>query len=82
MNVTKNELKDRQLHIEDYLQKVSAEQRAYAEVSVSSRITENNIIVTDFQKENLLEWIGNPFLDKFIPNIKPHSRWQGCNLFL
>lgn len=27
-------------------------------------------------------WIGNPFLDKFIPNIKPHSRWQGCNLFL
>ena len=57
MNVTKNELKDRQLHIEDYLQKVSAEQRAYAEVSVSSRITENNIIVTDFQKENLLEKI-------------------------
>jgi len=57
MNVTKNKNKDRQLHIEDYLQMVSAEQKEYAEVSVSSRITENNIIVTNFQTDGLLEQI-------------------------
>ncbi len=33
MNVTKDGFKDRQLHIEDYLQMVSAEQKEYAEVS-------------------------------------------------
>ena len=32
MNVTKDGLEDRQLHIEDYLQMVSAEQKEYAEV--------------------------------------------------
>lgn len=57
MNVTKNEIKDRQLHIEDYLQMVSAEQKEYAEVSAHSRITENNDIITDFQTDELLEWI-------------------------
>jgi RNA-directed DNA polymerase len=57
MNVTKNELKDRQLHIEDYLQMVSAEQKEHAEVSAHSRITENNIIIADFQTDNLLEEI-------------------------
>ena len=31
MNVTKDGLKDRQLHIEDYLQMVSAEQKEYAD---------------------------------------------------
>ncbi len=57
MNVTKNEIKDRQLHIEDYLQMVSAEQKEYAEVSTYSRITENNDIMADFQKDELLEEI-------------------------
>jgi len=57
MNVTKNENKDRQLHIEDYLQRVSAEQKEYAEVSAHSRIAENNDIITDFQKDKLLEQI-------------------------
>ena len=33
MNVTNDGFKDRQLHIEDYLQRVSAEQKEYAEVS-------------------------------------------------
>ncbi len=42
MNVTKDGFKDRQLHMEDYLQMVSAE------VSVCQRITENNDIITDF----------------------------------
>ncbi|HZK71901.1 MAG TPA: group II intron reverse transcriptase/maturase [Clostridia bacterium] len=57
MNVTKNEIKDRQLHIEDYLQRVSAEQKEYAEVSTHSRITENNDIITGFQTDKLLERI-------------------------
>ena len=41
MNVTKDGLKNRQLHIEDYLQMVSAEQKEYAEVFAHQRITEN-----------------------------------------
>jgi group II intron reverse transcriptase/maturase len=57
MNVTKNEIKDRQLHMEGYLQMVSAEQKEYAEVSTYSRITENNHIITDFQTEKLMEQI-------------------------
>jgi len=57
MNVTKDGFKDRQLHMEDYLQMVSAEQREYAEVSVYQRITENNDTITDFWTDNLLELI-------------------------
>ncbi len=60
MNVTKNELKDRQLHIDDYLQMVSAEQKEYAEVPAHSRITENNDIITDFQTDKLMEKILQP----------------------
>ena len=57
MNVTKDGFKDRQLHMEDYLQMVSAEQKEYAEVPVYQRITENNHIITDFWTDNLLELI-------------------------
>ena len=57
MNVTKDGFKDRQLHMEDYLQMASAEQREYADVSVYQRITENNDIITDFWRDNLLELI-------------------------
>ena len=57
MNVTKNEIKDRQLHIEDYLQRVSVEQKEYAEVSAHSRIAENNDIIIDFQTDELMEQI-------------------------
>ena len=63
MTVTKSELKDRQPHNEGYLQKVSAEQREYAEVSAHQRITENNITDTDLSNgtigstDNLLEKI-------------------------
>lgn len=57
MNVTKDGFKDRQLHIEDYLQMVSAEQKEYAEVSAHQRIAENNDIITDFQADNLMEQI-------------------------
>ena len=57
MNVTNDGFKDRQLHMEDYLQMVSAEQKEYAEVSVYQRITENNDIITDYWTDNLLELI-------------------------
>jgi RNA-directed DNA polymerase len=57
MNVIKNEIKDRQLHMEGYLQRVSAEQKEYAEASAHLRITENNHIITDFQTDELLEQI-------------------------
>lgn len=57
MNVTNDGFKNRQLHIEDYLQMVSAEQKEYAEVFAHQRIAENNHIVTDFQTDNLMERI-------------------------
>ena len=57
MNVTKDGFKNRQLHIEDYLQMVSAEQKEYAEVFAHQRIAENNDIITDFQTDNLMEKI-------------------------
>ena len=57
MNVTESRFKNRQLHMEDYLQMVSAEQKEYAEVSAHQRITENNDIITDFQTDNLMEQI-------------------------
>jgi group II intron reverse transcriptase/maturase len=63
MNVTDKEIKYRQLHkasdevFEDYPQIVSAEQRGYAGVYASSRITENNIINTDLSMGGLLEQI-------------------------
>ena len=47
MKVTKDGIKDRQIHIEDYLQMVSTEQKEYAEVSAHTRIAENNSIITD-----------------------------------
>jgi len=57
MNVTKDGFKDRQLHIEDYLQMVSSEKKEYAEVSAHQKIAENNDTITDFQTDTLLEKI-------------------------
>ncbi len=57
MNVTESRFKDRQLHMEDYLQMVSAEQKEYAEVSVYSKITEKSGVITDYWTDNLLELI-------------------------
>ena len=38
MKVTESGFKNRQLHMEDYLQMVSAEQKEYAEVSTTQRL--------------------------------------------
>ena len=60
MNVTNDGFKDRHLHIEDYLQMVSAEQKEYAEVTARQRIAENNRIIANFQTGRLLEKILQP----------------------
>jgi len=57
VNVTESRFKDRQLHIEDYLQMVSAEQKEYAEVFDYSKITEKSGVITDYWTDNLLELI-------------------------
>ena len=57
MNVTESRFKNRQLHIEDYLQMGSAEQREYAEVFDYSKITEKSGVITDYWMNNLLDLI-------------------------
>ena len=57
MNVTESGFKNRQLHMEDYLQMVSAEQREYAEVFDYSRITEKSGVITEYWTHNLLDLI-------------------------
>jgi group II intron reverse transcriptase/maturase len=58
MKVTEGDkIKYRQLRFEDYLQMVSAEQKEYAEVYASPKMTETDITSTDEQREGLLEQI-------------------------
>jgi group II intron reverse transcriptase/maturase len=57
MNVTNDRNKNRQLHKEGYLQRVSAEQKGYAEAFACQRITENNHTIKNFQTDNLMEKI-------------------------
>src|SRR5690554_3718654 len=60
MKVTESDnLKHRQLRFEDYLQMVSAEQREYAEVCASPRITKTDSTDTNKQRSGLLEEILN-----------------------
>ena len=57
MTVTESRFKNRQLHMEDYLQMVSAEQKEYAEVFDYSKIIERSGVVTDYWTNNLLDLI-------------------------
>lgn len=58
MKVTESgNIKHRQLRFEDYLQRVSAEQKEYAEVCAPSKITETDNTNTNEQTEGLLEQI-------------------------
>ena len=80
MNVTNDGFKDRQLHIEDYLQMVSAEQKEYAEVSAHQRIAENNDIITDFQTDKLLEKIlSNDNLNQAFKKVKSNKGAGGID---
>jgi retron-type reverse transcriptase len=81
MNVTKDGFKDRQLHIEDYLQMVSAEQKEYAEVFAHQRIAENNGIITDFQTDKLIEKIlSNDNLNLAYKKVKSNKGAGGMNV--
>ena len=80
MNVTKDGFKDRQLHIEDYLQRVSAEQKEYAEVTAHQRIAENNDIITDFQTDKLMEKIlSNDNLNQAYKKVKSNKGAGGVD---
>ena len=80
MKVTKDGFKDRQLHIEDYLQMVSAEQKEYAEVSAHQRIAENNNIITDFQTDKLMEKIlSNDNLNQAYKKVKSNKGAGGVD---
>ena len=80
MNVTDDGFKDRQLHIEDYLQMVSAEQKEYAEVSAHQRIAENNDIITDFQTDKLMEKIlANDNLNRAYKRVKSNKGAGGVD---
>ena len=57
MKVTESRFKNRQLHMEDYLQMVSAEQREYAEVFDYSKIAEKSGTITNYWTDNLLDLI-------------------------
>ena len=57
MNVTESRFKNRQLHMEDYLQMVSAEQKEYAEVFGYRKIAEKSSIITANWTDNLLDLI-------------------------
>lgn len=80
MKVTKDGFKDRQLHIEGYLQMVSAEQKEYAEVSAHQRIAENNNIITDFQTDKLMEKIlSNDNLNQAYKKVKSNKGAGGVD---
>ena len=57
MNVTKDKMKHRQPRKEGHPEKVSAEQREYAEACACQSITENTNIITGLQNTGLLEKI-------------------------
>ena len=80
MNLTNDGFKDRQLHIEDYLQMVSAEQKEYAEVFAHQRIAENNNIITDFQTGKLMEKIlSNDNLNQAFKKVKSNKGAGGVD---
>ena len=67
MNVTESGFKNRQLHMEDYLQMVSAEQKEYAEVFDYSKITEKSGVITDW---SYVKNVGKPC------EGEPHARFD------
>ena len=80
MNVTKDGFKDRQLQREGYVQKVSAEQREYAEASDRVRITEKCSTITDMQETGLLEEIlQRENLNKAFKKVKSNRGSSGVD---
>ena len=65
MNVTESGFKNRQLHMEDYLQMVSAEQKDYAEVFDYSKITEKSGVITEKEIRELKKNMSRSELKEF-----------------
>ena len=57
MKVTESGFNNRQLHMEDYLQMVSAELKEYAEVLDHQKIIKKSGVITDYWTDNLLDLI-------------------------
>jgi hypothetical protein len=80
MNVTESGFKNRQLHIEDYLQMVSAEQKEYAEMFDYRKITEKSGIITDYWTDNQLDVIlRKANLNKAYKRIKSNKGVAGID---
>lgn len=80
MKMTENKFKDRQLHNEGHLQKISAEQREYAEASACSGIVENTDIITDLQTAGLMEEIlQRDNLNKAYKKVKSNKGSSGVD---
>ena len=80
MNVTESRFKNRQLHMEDYLQMVSAEQKEYAEVFDYRKIAEKSGIIIDYWTDNLMELIlGKDNLNKAYKRIKSNKGAGGTD---
>ncbi|WP_373722559.1 group II intron reverse transcriptase/maturase [Bacteroides heparinolyticus] len=78
--MTENKFKDRQLHNEGHLQKISAEQREYAEASACSGIVENTDIITDLQTAGLMEEIlQRDNLNKAYKKVKSNKGSSGVD---
>ena len=71
MNVTESRFKNRQLHIEDYLQMVSAEQKEYAEVFDYGKITEKSGIITV-----ILSIMVGIFISKIFVPMLPYPKYR------
>jgi group II intron reverse transcriptase/maturase len=80
MKVTEREIKVSQLHIEDYLQMVSAERKEDAEETVHAGMAENNAIVTDEQTDSLMEEIlQNENLNRAYKRVKSNKGAGGID---
>lgn len=81
MKVTESDnLKHRQLLPEDCLQRVSAEQREYAEVCVSPKMAETDSTDTNQQREGLLEQIlGRDNLNRAYKQVKRNKGAGGID---
>ncbi len=69
MNVTESRFKNRQIHIEDYQQMVSAEQKEYAEVFDYGKITEKSGIITDCCSSTYLMFLSSDYFRLHLFNL-------------
>ena len=80
MKVTESGFNNRQLHMEDYLQMVSAEQKEYAEVLDHQKIIEKSGVITDYWTDNLLDLIlGKDNLNAAYKKVKSNKGSGGID---